>query len=278
MWMPIGVASIVFVCILLGSGAGIVLSTSLSEHHFSDQTKDVVRLAAGIVGTMTALVLGLVLASERSAFEAEDAAVKQGAINIVVLDRMLSQYGPETNDLRKRIRQAVANRYSLVWLQTCSRGSLPSLHLLHAKGSKNRIEALGDNFLVRPGAEGCHPAGRGNVTAIKDDGGGVNDLGGSAENINREKLSLQVLYPPPASKRDSDKRTMGGGSTVPTSTDSISRDLDISKEKLSLQVLYTPAPARIVPSAQGGVNTDDRHGAQVEISDEFDVVPRCPSS
>jgi hypothetical protein len=120
MWMPIGVASIVFVCILLGSGAGIVLSTSLSEHHFSDQTKDVVRLAAGIVGTMTALVLGLVLASERSAFEAEDAAVKQGAINIVVLDRMLSQYGPETNDLRKRIRQAVANRYSLVWLQDSS--------------------------------------------------------------------------------------------------------------------------------------------------------------
>jgi hypothetical protein len=48
-------------------------------------------------------VLGLVLASERSAFDAEAAAVKQGAINIVVLDRMLSQYGPETTDVRKLV-------------------------------------------------------------------------------------------------------------------------------------------------------------------------------
>jgi hypothetical protein len=112
---PIGVAFIVLVCILLGSVAGIVLSRTLSERRFSDQTKDVVRMTAGTVGTMTALVLGLVLASERSAFDAEAAAVKQGAINIVVLDRMLSQYGPETTDVRKRIRQAVAHRYSLVW-------------------------------------------------------------------------------------------------------------------------------------------------------------------
>src|SRR6185312_11058368 len=109
MSIPIGVASIVFICILLGSVAGIVFSRTLSEHQLTDQTKDVVRIAAGTVGTMTALVLGLVLASERSAFETEAAAVKQGAINIVVLDRMLSQYGPETNDVRKRIRQAVAH-------------------------------------------------------------------------------------------------------------------------------------------------------------------------
>jgi hypothetical protein len=34
---------------------------------------------------------------------------------------------------------------------------------------------------------------------------------------------------------------MGVGSTVPTSTDSISRDLDISKEKFWLQVLYPRA-------------------------------------
>jgi len=100
---PIGVAFIVLVCILLGSVAGIVLSRTLSERRFSDQTKDVVRMTAGTVGTMTALVLGLVLASERSAFDAEAAAVKQGAINIVVLDRMLSQYGPETTDVRKLV-------------------------------------------------------------------------------------------------------------------------------------------------------------------------------
>jgi hypothetical protein len=100
---PIGVAFIVLVCILLGSVAGIVLSRTLSERRFSDQTKDVVRMTAGTVGTMTALVLGLVLASERSAFDAEAAAVKQGAINIFVLDRMLSQYGPETTDVRKLV-------------------------------------------------------------------------------------------------------------------------------------------------------------------------------
>jgi hypothetical protein len=55
-------------------------------------------------------------------------------------------------------------------------------------------------------------------------------------------MSPGPIPPTPAGEeRDSGERTMGVGSTVPTSTDSISRDLDISKEKFWLQVLYPRA-------------------------------------
>ena len=104
----VGVSLLVFACAFGGSLAGMWLRTVLPERHLDEGSKDVVRLGMGSVATMTALILGLVTASAKSAFDGQDSAMRTSASSILMLDRMLAHYGPETKPLREQIRQAVA--------------------------------------------------------------------------------------------------------------------------------------------------------------------------
>ncbi|MGH9148280.1 MAG: hypothetical protein ACRD1Q_16335 [Vicinamibacterales bacterium] len=81
------------------------------------------RLGMGLVATMTALLLGLVTASARSTFDAQDTAFRNSAANILTLDRHLARYGPETKPTRELIRRAVAYRVETMWPTKGSGGS-----------------------------------------------------------------------------------------------------------------------------------------------------------
>ena len=63
----------------------------------SGETKDVVKLGTGLIGTIAALVLGLLIASANSTFQTQSTQVQQLIANVVLLDQTLAQYGPETN-------------------------------------------------------------------------------------------------------------------------------------------------------------------------------------
>jgi hypothetical protein len=121
---PLIAAMIVLTCTLIGALAGFLLARSLPERHRNPETKDVVRLSAGMVATMAALVLGLVTASAKSTFDLQDTAVKNAAAKILMLDRVLAQYGPETSNIRKAIKQRVEYRLSVTWPQDGSAGSV----------------------------------------------------------------------------------------------------------------------------------------------------------
>ena len=97
---PTWIGLLVFSCTLGGAFLGIWLRERLPDHHLSHESQDVVKLGVGLIATMTALVLGLVTASAKSAFDAMDAAVKQGAGDILALDRTLARYGPEAEPIR----------------------------------------------------------------------------------------------------------------------------------------------------------------------------------
>jgi hypothetical protein len=60
---------IVLACVFGGTFVGMFLRNRLPEHHLSGATKDVVRLGSGLIGTIAALVLGLLIASANSTFE-----------------------------------------------------------------------------------------------------------------------------------------------------------------------------------------------------------------
>ena len=111
----LAIAVLVFACTFFGARLGMRLRASLPEHHLSEASKDVVRLCMGLIATLTALILGLVTASAKSAFDAQDAAVKLGAANVVTLDRTLLRYGPETKPIRASIREAVAGAVAAIW-------------------------------------------------------------------------------------------------------------------------------------------------------------------
>jgi hypothetical protein len=106
---------IVFACVFGGALVGIFLRNRLPEHHLSGDTKDVVRLGTGLIGTIAALVLGLLIASANGTFETQSTQVQQLTADIVLLDRTLAQYGPETASARSLLRRAVTAMADRIW-------------------------------------------------------------------------------------------------------------------------------------------------------------------
>jgi hypothetical protein len=48
---------------------GMFLRVVLPEHHLSDESKDAVKLGIGMIATLAALVLGLLIASAKGSFD-----------------------------------------------------------------------------------------------------------------------------------------------------------------------------------------------------------------
>ena len=87
----------------------------LPQHHLSSETKDIVKLGMGLVGTMSALVLGLLVASAKGSYDAQSAELTQMSANIALLDRVLAHYGPETKETRDLVRGFVARILDQMW-------------------------------------------------------------------------------------------------------------------------------------------------------------------
>jgi len=117
---PILAGLIVFACTFGGSLLGMWLRSALPGHHLSEDSKDVVKLGMGLIATLTALVLGLVTASAKSAFDVQDAAVKNSAMSILGLDRTLARYGPETKGIREALRKTLIFRIETTWPEDSS--------------------------------------------------------------------------------------------------------------------------------------------------------------
>src|SRR5580765_2845261 len=111
----ITISLIVFACIFGGALLGIFLHTSLPQHHLAPDSKDIVKLGMGLVGTMAALVLGLLVASAKGSYEAQSAELTQMSANIALLDRALALYGPETKETRALLRAAVVRILDQLW-------------------------------------------------------------------------------------------------------------------------------------------------------------------
>ena len=97
-----------FICIFAGALLGVFLRAALPEHHASTDTKDVVKLSIALVATMSALLLSLLVATAKSAYDTRSNELTQMSADIVLLDRLLVHYGPETRDARSLLRGVVA--------------------------------------------------------------------------------------------------------------------------------------------------------------------------
>jgi hypothetical protein len=94
---------------------GLRLRGMLPENHLSSETKDAVKFGMGLVATMAALVLGLLVASTKGAYDTQKSEVAQMAAKTVFLDRALANYGSESAESRDLLRRSVESAISHMW-------------------------------------------------------------------------------------------------------------------------------------------------------------------
>jgi hypothetical protein len=123
---PIQVSAIIFFCIFGSALLGMWLNGILPEDHLNADTKDLIKLGVGLIGTMAALLLGLLVASAKSSYDARSSELTQLAANTILLDRALAHYGPETSGTRGILKIVTTRTIDQIWSQAGSAGALPS--------------------------------------------------------------------------------------------------------------------------------------------------------
>jgi hypothetical protein len=129
---PLGISCIVLACVFGSALLGLYLQAMQPDHHLSAESKDAVKLATGIIATMAALLLGLLISSAKNSFDQINNELVGSAANVLVLDRTLADYGPETREIRDLLKRYYRTR---VVLETSGNASevakLDSAQMVH---------------------------------------------------------------------------------------------------------------------------------------------------
>jgi Protein of unknown function (DUF4239) len=112
---PIVVGGIVLACVFGGALLGMAIRAMLPEHHLNAESKDVIKLGMGLIATMSALVLALLTNSAKGSYDTQRNELTQAAANIILLDRVLAHYGPETKEARDLLKTSVAGMIDRLW-------------------------------------------------------------------------------------------------------------------------------------------------------------------
>src|SRR6266702_4125982 len=113
--ITISLAAILFLFLVGVTLMGARLRRLLPAEHLSSDSKDAVKLALGLVATMTAILLGLLVSSAKGTFDTARTEVIQMAAKVALLDRVLKLYGPEAMDARLALRDAIADGVRRTW-------------------------------------------------------------------------------------------------------------------------------------------------------------------
>jgi hypothetical protein len=112
---PLLMSLAAFACIFGGTFLGIFVRRKLPDHHLTPDTKDIVRQGTGLIATLASLVLGLLIASANSRYEAESSHIKQLISHVILLDNALVLYGPDADAARALLRRDVGIAADRIW-------------------------------------------------------------------------------------------------------------------------------------------------------------------
>ena len=109
------VAATVACCLFSAVLLGMWIRRLVPQHHLNADTKDTVKLAMGLVATMSALLLGLLVSSAKGSYDTTRGQVIQMAAKVAFLDRVLGLYGPEAAPLLSQFHAAVEETTRQMW-------------------------------------------------------------------------------------------------------------------------------------------------------------------
>lgn len=107
---PLEIGIVAFLIVFGAALFGMFLRSRLPEHHLTPDSRDAIKLATAIIGTLSALALGLLIASAKRSFDDAGAELRATAARILLLDRVMAQYGPETAEMRQSLRRLLEHR------------------------------------------------------------------------------------------------------------------------------------------------------------------------
>jgi hypothetical protein len=124
-----------------GALLGMFLRKVLPDQHVSADSRSLVMLGTGLIGTMSAIVLGMLVSSAKNSYDTQKSDLTVMSAKIILLDRVLAHYGPETQETRELLRTVVQRALDRVWSPQSS--SPAQLALAAPSGN----EALYDQIL-----------------------------------------------------------------------------------------------------------------------------------
>lgn len=113
----LAVACVMFGCVLGSTLVAMWVARRLPVDHLESESRDVVKLGLGVIATLTALVLGLLVAATKGTYDAQSGTVRELAAQVALLDRILARYGSETREARAQLRTLTQAALDLIWPQ-----------------------------------------------------------------------------------------------------------------------------------------------------------------
>ena len=138
----VALSCLIFALTLGGIVLGALLRTTLPQHHLSKDSQDVVRLGVGLIATIAALVLGLLIAAAKGSFDTQSGQVKQITADMILLDLLLEKYGPEALPIRVEMRSVIGPLADRLWHEKLADAAGPIAKDTKAEGVYVAIQAL----------------------------------------------------------------------------------------------------------------------------------------
>ena len=116
---------------------GFFLQRFLPAHYLSKESLDSVKLGAGLIATMAALILGLLVSSSKGTYDRVNVLINEAAANAINLNQTLKNYGPEADPLRQILVDRISRIGNDIWPEI-SKGATKSSEAFKQKSSLDR--------------------------------------------------------------------------------------------------------------------------------------------
>jgi hypothetical protein len=125
-----------FLCTFAAALLGIFIRGVLPSHHVEGDSKDAVKLVLGLIATLTAMVLGLLISSAHTGYDAQQAELQQLSAHLIQIDRILGEFGPDATEQRALLRKIIASDLARIWPQD---GTPPTIAPLHSQVDMEKL-------------------------------------------------------------------------------------------------------------------------------------------
>jgi Protein of unknown function (DUF4239) len=139
--VPVAVGLLAFGLALAGILLGSVIRT-LPKAELSSDSKEVVKLSLGVLATLAALVLGLLVAGAKTTYSARESEINQITADVILLDSLLAKYGEGAQAARASLRQAISPMVDQIWREHSAPQSAPFKATAEAEAFYQQVQQL----------------------------------------------------------------------------------------------------------------------------------------